>query len=62
MAAGTATVDCPRCDDKIKVAIELAPPTPKPGAKIADVDVHVLDLADRFAEHYQAAGHTGECP
>lgn len=58
MAAGTATVDCPRCDDPITVTIEAKTSTPKPGAKTAAVDLHVVDLADRFAEHYQAAGHT----
>lgn len=57
---GTAEVDCPRagCDDKITVTLEAGTPKPpKPGAKSVKVPVRIADLADRFAEHYQAAGH-----
>ena len=58
-ALGTAEVDCPRCDDKIVVTIEAGTPeTSKPGAKTIPVPVRIVDLADRFAEHYETAGHT----
>lgn len=59
---GTAAVDCPRCDDKIHVTLEAGEATtPKPGAKTVDLPIRIVDLADRFAEHYQTAGHV-ECP
>lgn len=57
-ALGTAAVDCPRCDDQFDVTIEAGEPeTPKPGAKTATVPIRIVDLADRFAEHYTKAGH-----
>lgn len=58
MAAAIATVDidCPRCDNPITCNVEATPRAPKPGAKTADF--RVVDLADRFAEHYETAGHT----
>lgn len=63
MAAAIATVnvDCPRCADPTTLNVEATPLPPKPGAKTAKLDLKVVDLADRFAEHYQAAGHT-TCP
>lgn len=57
-AIGTIDIDCPRCDDPITCNVQATPLPPKPGANTADVSLRVTDLADRFAEHYQAAGHT----
>lgn len=56
-AIATANVDCPRCDDTITVNVETTMRPPKPGAKTAQADLRIVDLAERFTEHYQAAGH-----
>lgn len=59
-AIATARVDCPRCDDQIAVSVETTLRPPKPGTKTAQADLRVVNLAERFAEHYQAAGHTSQ--
>lgn len=62
MTIGTVAVDCPRCDDKFDVSLELGPSKPaKPGAKSITVPIRITDLAERFEEHYRNAGHV-ECP
>jgi hypothetical protein len=61
MTVTTVDIDCPRCDDKITCSVEATPRAPKPGHPEADtlnLDLRVVDLANRFAEHYEAAGHT----
>jgi hypothetical protein len=62
MAVGTVDVDCPRCDQQITCSVEATPRPLKPGRRKPDsaahLDLRVVDLADRFAEHYEAAGHT----
>lgn len=46
-------VKCPRCEDDIMCTVEVRLLT---GHR---TDMRLVDLADRFAEHYVAAGHVG---
>lgn len=45
-------VRCPRCEDDIMCTVEVRLLT---GNR---TDIRVVDLADRFAEHYVEAGHS----
>lgn len=54
---GTVGVKCPRCDSDIKCALEGEIALAVPGVTEATMNVRVTDLADRFSEHYVAAGH-----
>jgi hypothetical protein len=49
-------VACPRCALDIACTVEVKL-LAKPGTKGVP-ELRLVDLADRFAEHYKAAGHT----
>jgi hypothetical protein len=59
MSTSTVNVACPRCAADIVCTLEIKGGNtgPKPGGIHLDVSANVVDLAARFADHYEAAGH-----
>jgi hypothetical protein len=49
-------VKCPRCAEDIECTVEVKRVPGKGGSAVTDM--RLVDLAERFAEHYLMAGHT----